>query len=147
MASTYTYRVRDKDGRLLEGSLEADSTTLVANRLQAMGYMPVSIEKQASSKLSLEIKIPGMSDRIKGKDIAVFSRQFATMINSGLSLIRALHILADQTENKRLAEITGEVRLDVERGSSLSQALGRFPKAFDQLFVSMVRAGETGGVL
>jgi type IV pilus assembly protein PilC len=147
MATTYTYRVRDKEGRLLEGTLEADSTTLVANRLQAMGYMPVSIEKQAGSKMQLEIKIPGLTDRISGKDIAVFSRQFATMINSGLSLIRALHILGEQTENKKLAEIVGEVRLDVERGSSLSQALARFPKAFDQLFVSMVRAGETGGVL
>ncbi|MGD9796702.1 MAG: type II secretion system F family protein, partial [Acidimicrobiia bacterium] len=147
MASTYTYRVRDKEGRLLEGTLEADSTTLVANRLQAMGYLPVSIERQSSSKLSVEIKIPGLSDRITGKDIAVFCRQFATMINSGLSLIRALHILGEQTENKKLAEIVGDVRLDVERGSSLSQALGRYPKAFDQLFVSMVRAGETGGVL
>src|ERR1700736_6613128 len=147
MATTYTYRVRDKEGRLLEGTLEADSTTLVANRLQAMGYMPVSIERQASSKLRLDIKIPGLSDRIKGKDIAVFSRQFATMINSGLSLIRALHILGEQTENKKLAGIVAEVRVDVERGSSLSQALARFPKAFDRLFVSMVRAGETGGVL
>jgi type IV pilus assembly protein PilC len=146
MATTYVYRVRDKDGRLLEGTLEADSTTLVANRLQAMGYLPVSIERQRGSKLHLELKVPGMG-RIKGKDIAVFSRQFATMINSGLSLIRALNILGEQTENPKLKEIVSEVRTDVERGASLSQALARFPKAFDRLFVSMVRAGETGGVL
>ena len=132
MATTYTYRVRDKEGRLLEGTLEADSTTLVANRLQSMGYMPVSIERAKSSKLQLDIKIPGLSDRIKGRDVAVFARQFATMINSGLALIRALHILGEQTDNKQLAQIVSEVRLDVERGSSLSQALGRFPEGLRQ---------------
>jgi type IV pilus assembly protein PilC len=147
MATTYEYRVRDKDGRLLQGSLEGDSTTLVANKLRSMGYMPVSIEKIESSKLSVELKIPGFSDRVSGKDIAVFSRQFATMINSGLSLIRALNILGEQTENKVLAKIAGDVRLDVEKGDSLSQALGRHPKAFNRLFVAMVKAGETGGVL
>jgi type IV pilus assembly protein PilC len=147
MATTYEYRVRDKDGRLLQGSLEGDSTTLVANKLRSMGYMPVSIEKIETSKLSVDLKIPGLSDRVSGKDIAVFSRQFATMINSGLSLIRALNILGEQTENKVLAKIAEDVRLDVEKGDSLSQALGRHPKAFNRLFVAMVKAGETGGVL
>jgi type IV pilus assembly protein PilC len=84
---------------------------------------------------------------VKIKDVAVFSRQFATMINSGLTLIRALSILAEQTENKRLAEIVTEVRLDVEKGASLSQAIGKHPKAFNRLYVAMVRAGEVGGVL
>ena len=84
---------------------------------------------------------------MKLKDVAVFSRQFATMINSGLSLLRSLNILAEQTESKALAEIVNQVRMDVEKGSSLSQALARHPKAFSRLYVSMVRAGETGGVL
>src|SRR5205807_5101528 len=87
------------------------------------------------------------SDRVSQKDVAVVCRQFATMINSGLSLIRALNILAEQTENKALARIIGEVRQDVEKGASLSQALSRHPKAFNRLFVAMVKAGETGGVL
>src|SRR5262245_10241835 len=147
MATTYEYRVRDKDGRLLQGSLEADSTVLVANKLRSMGYMPVSIEKVESSKFSADLKVPGLSDRVSGKDIAVFSRQFATMINSGLTLIRALNILAEQTENKALAKMVEDVRLDVEKGDSLSQALARHPKAFNRLFVAMVKAGETGGVL
>src|SRR5262249_25892384 len=87
------------------------------------------------------------SDRVALKDVAVFSRQFATMINSGLSLLRSLAILADQTENKVLAGIVNEVRLDVEKGSSLSNALAKHPKAFNRLYVAMVKAGEIGGSL
>ena len=147
MADTYTYRVRDKAGKIVEGSLEADSTTLVANRLREMGYVPVAIDKKSTSTMSKELKIPGLGGKPKLKDIAVMSRQFATMINSGLSLLRALNILVEQTENKVLAKILDEVRLDVETGSSLSQALARHPKAFNRLYIAMVRAGETGGVL
>jgi type IV pilus assembly protein PilC len=146
-ATTYAYKVRDKEGRLLQGALEADSTTLVANKLRSMGYVPVTIERQETSTLQKELKIPGISDRVSQKDIAVFCRQFATMIDSGLSLIRALHILGEQTESKVLSGIIDEVRTDVEKGASLSQALGRHPKAFSRLFVAMVKAGETGGVL
>jgi type IV pilus assembly protein PilC len=146
VADTYVYKVRDRSGRLLEGSLEADSTTLVANKLRQMGYVPIAIDKRETSALQREIRLPG-SGRVKLRDVAVFSRQFATMINSGLSLLRSLYILAEQTENKALAAIVNEVRQDVERGSSLSQALARHPRAFSRLYVAMVRAGETGGVL
>ena len=145
--ATYEYKVRDKEGRLLQGAIEADSTTLVANKLRSMGYVPISIDRKDRSKLQADLKIPGLSDRISMKDVSIFCRQFATMINSGLSLIRALHILGEQTENKVLAGVVTEVRMDVEKGASLSQALGRHPKAFSRLFVAMVRAGETGGVL
>jgi type IV pilus assembly protein PilC len=147
MATTYAYKVRDKEGRLLQGALEADSTALVANKLRSMGYLPVTIERQETSSLQKELKIPGVTDRISQKDVAVFCRQFATMINSGLSLIRSLNILGEQTESKVLAAIVEEVRQDVEKGASLSQALARHPKAFNRLFVAMVKAGETGGVL
>lgn len=148
MAATFQYKVRDGEGRLLKGSLEGDSQKLVADKLRQMGYVPIAIEQDTSSTtLKREIKIPGLSDRVSQKDVAVFSRQFATMINSGLSLIRALHILHEQTENKVLAAICNTVRMDVEKGASLSQALARHPKAFSRLFVAMVRAGETGGVL
>ena len=146
MADTYTYRVRDRSGRLLEGSLEADSTTLVATKLRQMGYLPVAIERKDTSGLKKELKLPG-SGRVKLKDVAVFSRQFSTMINAGLSLLRALNILAEQTENQAFRKVIDEVRLDVERGASLSQALAKHPKVFNRLYVAMVRAGETGGVL
>jgi type IV pilus assembly protein PilC len=148
MPDTYQYKVRDRQGKLLEGSLEADSTTLVANRLRQMGYIPLAIDKKDDSGFLKEIKLPfSKGKRVKLKDIAVFSRQFATMINSGLSLLRSLYILAEQTENKLLAAVLNHVRQDVEKGSSLSQALARHPKTFSRLYVAMVRAGETGGVL
>jgi type IV pilus assembly protein PilC len=146
MATTYNYKVRDRQGKLLEGSLEADSTTLVVNRLRQMGYVPIAIDKKDDSGLQTDVKLP-FGGKPKMKDVAVFSRQFATMINSGLSLLRSLFILADQTENKQLANVVDHVRQDVERGASLSQALGRHPKIFNRLYVAMVRAGETGGVL
>jgi type IV pilus assembly protein PilC len=147
MPTTFQYKVRDRAGRTVQGELEAENETLVAGKLRSMGYTPISIEKRGSQGVFTEVKIPGLTDRVKLKDVAVFSRQFATMINSGLALLRALAILAEQTENKELARIIGEVRIDVEKGSSLSAALSRHPKAFSRLYVSMVRSGEAGGTL
>jgi type IV pilus assembly protein PilC len=146
MATTYTYKVRDRQGKLLEGALEADNTALVVSRLRQMGYVPIAIDKKDDTGFQAEVKLP-FGGKPKMKDVAVFSRQFATMINSGLSLLRSLYILAEQTENKQLAGVVDHVRQDVERGASLSQALSRHPKMFNRLYVAMVRAGETGGVL
>ena len=147
MPTTFAYKVRDQGGKIVEGSLEADDANLVVGKLRQMGYTPVAIEAQTSQKLRADVKIPGFGPKVKLKDVAVFSRQFATMINSGLSLIRALAILTEQTENPELAKVAGEVRLDVERGSSLSASLGRHPKVFNHLYIAMVKSGEAGGVL
>lgn len=147
MADTYAYKVRDKTGNVVEGVLEADSQALVANKLRQMGYVPVAIARQQTSAMKKEIKIPGFGGKVKLKELSVFSRQFATMINSGLTLLRSLSILAEQTESKPLAAVINVVREDVEKGASLSQALSRHPKVFSRLYVAMVRAGETGGVL
>ena len=147
MATTFAYKVRDKQGKVLDGTLEAENVALVADKLRQMGYVPLSIDAQKENKFQAEIKIPGLSNRVKLKDIAVFSRQFATMINAGLSLLRSLSILADQTDNKELARIIGAVRQDVEKGSSLSAALAKHPKAFSRLYISMIKAGEISGSL
>jgi type IV pilus assembly protein PilC len=147
MPETFQYKVKDKQGKLVEGSLEAENAQLVVSKLRSMGYVPIEIQQQGGVNVHKDLKLPGLSDRIKLKDVAVFSRQFATMINSGLSLLRSLYILAEQTESKPLAGIVNQVRMDVERGSSLSQALTKHPKAFSRLYVSMVRAGEVGGAL
>jgi type IV pilus assembly protein PilC len=146
-ADTYTYKVRDRSGRLLQGQLDADGPELVATKLRSMGYTPVAIDRQGGGAMKKELKVPGLGGKVGLGEVAVFSRQFATMINAGLSLIRALHILGEQTESKMLAGIVTDVRLDVEKGASLSQALARHPKAFNRLFVAMVKAGEVGGVL
>jgi type IV pilus assembly protein PilC len=147
MPETFAYKVKDKSGKLVEGSLEAENSQLVVTKLRSMGFTPIEITQQGGVNVHKELKLPGLSDRVKLKDVSVFSRQFATMINSGLSLLRSLYILAEQTESKPLAEIANQVRIDVEKGSSLSAALAKHPKAFNRLFVSMVRAGEIGGVL
>src|SRR5437763_394288 len=131
----------------MEGPVEADSTKLVAERLRSMGYVPIAIDRKANTGMKKELHIPGLGNRVKLKEVSVFSRQFATMINSGLTLLRSLTILAEQTESKPLAAIVDQVRLDVERGASLSQALAKHPKVFSRLYIAMVRAGETGGVL
>src|SRR3954447_8738364 len=148
MASTTTfeYSVRDKSGKLVTGTLEGETQAHVVSRLKQMGYAPVSIQQHRAG-MKTEIKIPGMGKKVKLKDLAVFNRQFATMINSGLSLLRALTILTEQTENKELARIAGEVRNDVETGNSLSSALGKHPKVFPPLMVNMCKAGEVGGFL
>jgi type IV pilus assembly protein PilC len=143
MPETYAYKVRDRRGELISGELVADNQALVLNRLREMGYIPVSVE-QKKAGMSRELTI---GKGFKLKDLAVFSRQFATMISSGLSLLRALAILEQQTKAKPLARTIGAVRLDVEQGASLSQALQKHPKAFNRLFVAMVKAGEAGGVL
>src|SRR5262245_57217626 len=147
MAETFTYKVRDRGGKLVEGQLEADNAQLVVGKLRSMGYVPIEIQQVGGKGIAREVKVPGLSDRIKLKDVAVFSRQFATMINAGLSLLRSLYILAEQTESKALAEVANQVRIDVEKGSSLSNAMAKHPKAFNRLYVAMVRAGEIGGVL
>jgi type IV pilus assembly protein PilC len=98
-------------------------------------------------KRGLNIDINITKPKVKLKELAVFSRQFATMINSGLPILRALAILADQTPNKLLAKTLGDCRMDVEQGSSLSGALSEHPNVFNDLYVSMVKSGETGGSL
>jgi type IV pilus assembly protein PilC len=97
--------------------------------------------------MNTEISIPGMGTKIKLKDLAVMSRQFAVMINSSLSLLRALTILSEQTENKELSRVLDEVSNDVEAGLALSAAMGKHPNAFPPLMVNMIRAGEVGGFL
>jgi type IV pilus assembly protein PilC len=144
--TTFTYRVRAGDGRMVTGSLEAESSHLVVNKLKDMGYVPISIKKKAPSAKS-DISIPGLSNRVNGKVVALFSREFATLINAGVSLTRSLAILAGQAESKYFAGVIDGIRADVENGSSLSKALVAHPKEFNRLYVSMIRAGEVGGNL
>jgi type IV pilus assembly protein PilC len=146
MPTTFAYKVRDREGRMLGGTMEADSEDAAIARLRQLGYAPVSVEAEKGAGLKTELRLPG-TGRVKLKDLAVFSRQFATMINSGLSLLRALTILGEQTSNRRLAEVITLVRAEVEKGASLSGSLAKHPKVFNRLYVSMVRAGEIGGFL
>ncbi len=144
-AKTFEYAVRDKSGKLVKGRVEAPTQAAVANRLRDMGLAAVSISEVSSGGLNREINIGG--ERVGLKDLAVMSRQMATMIDSGLSLLRALSILAEQTESKPLARIIGQVRNDVEVGTALSIAFAKHDHIFPPLMINMVKAGEVGGFL
>ena len=147
MALTFDYKVRDKSGGLVEGELSGDSMALVVRRLREMGYMPISVTPKSAVSLKTEIKIPGLSGRIKLREIAVMTRQLATMVDSGLSVVRSLGILGSQVDNPELARILTDVRLDLEHGSSLSMACAKHPKAFSKLYCTLIQAGEVGGNL
>jgi type IV pilus assembly protein PilC len=145
MAESFAYRVRTKEGRVVEGKMEADGEGAVASRLRSQGMVPIQISKEAKVSMKTELHI--LPQKVSLKDLAIFSRQFATMISSGLSLLRTLNILAEQTENPMLGKTIGTLRDDVERGGSLSASMSKHPKVFSNLYVAMVRAGETGGQL
>jgi type IV pilus assembly protein PilC len=144
----YAYTGRNAAGKLIKGKFDAASEAAVASKMQTLGLSPVSIAKGSTGAgLNKEISIPGFTKRIKLKDLAVMSRQMATMIGAGLSLLRTLNILSEQTESKPLAKILGEIRTDVETGIATSDAFARHPDVFPPLMISMIRAGETGGFL
>jgi len=144
---TFKYSYRDAQGKIQGGEIEAPNESAVSQRLRSMGLAPLSIAPVRVSALNSELKIPGFGEKITLKDISVLARQLATMIQAGLSILRALNILAEQTESKALARVVVDVRSDVESGVSLSQAISRHPKVFPPLMINMVRAGEVGGFL
>ncbi|AEE46135.1 type II secretion system F family protein [Cellulomonas fimi] len=147
-SKTFEYAVRDRSGKIVKGRVEANNQAAVANRLREMGLAAVSISEISTSGLNSEITIPGFGgNKISLKDLAVMSRQLATMIDSGLSLLRALAILSEQTESKPLAKVLAQVRSDVEVGVAFSTALGKHPTVFPPLMINMVKAGEVGGFL
>ena len=145
--TTFAYKVRDRQGVIREGEMDGATTDAVVSALRSRGLTPIQVEKKKGGALNAEIRIPGLSGRVRGKDIVLFSRQFATMVNAGLSLIRSLTVLSQQVESKALADIIGQVKSDVEQGLSLSGAMERHPPVFSDLYVAMVKAGEVGGVL
>ena len=129
MATTFAYSVRDRSGKMIQGTLEADNQAAVAQRAEARWGTPrISISEANAGTEEGDQAPRGSAKKVKLKDLAVFSRQFATMINSGLSLLRALNILTEQTENNELARVLGEVRNDIETGNSLSASMGKAPE-------------------
>ncbi len=144
--STFVYKVRDFRGASAKGEVEADSRSSAAASLLGQGLTVVELSEKKKSGISLGEAFAGMH-RLKAKDITVFSRQFATMINSGLPLLRALHILEGQTANKQMKAVVADIRTKVEAGSSLSDAMEKHANIFNRLYISMVRAGEAGGIL
>jgi type IV pilus assembly protein PilC len=141
--STYVFKAIDTAGVKAKGEVDADSKQAVSDQLKSRGLIVLDIADKHSSR---EINLT-FFESVKAPELAVFSRQLATMISSGMSILRALYVLEEQTESKMLKETIVAVRKDVEAGLSLSDAMARHPKVFSTLFIAMTQAGEAGGVL
>lgn len=139
--SVFAWEGKTTDGKTVRGELDAANEAAVRYRLRRQHINPVKVGRKAKS-----LSIPLLS-RVSEKEVAVFTRQLTAMINAGLPIVRALDILSSQQKNKSFKNILDQIKLDVEGGSNLAEALKKHPKIFDELFVSMVIAGETGGFL
>jgi type IV pilus assembly protein PilC len=141
----YNWEARSKSGSVQKGVIEASSVAMVEAQLKKYGLTGITVKEE---RKKLEFNLPGFGGgKVDTKDLVVFTRQFATMIDSGLPLVQCLEILASQQENKTFKTILYKVKESVESGSTFADALGKHPKAFDELFVNMVAAGEVGGIL
>jgi type IV pilus assembly protein PilC len=139
----YTYKARTRQGEIVEDQTEGTDTMAVARDLRQRGLLVIDVKEQGVAQKDILEPFK----RVKLADLVIFSRQLATMINAGLPIVRALYVLSEQTENKKLKDVVVLVRKDVEAGLALSEALEKHPKVFDRLYVEMVKAGEIGGIL
>jgi len=138
----FIWEARTRAGDVKKGVMEAESEEAVHNKLKMQQLSPVVVKKQP-----IQITLPTIGTGVKTNDIVVFTRLFATMIDAGLPIVQCLEILSSQAENKRFGKILSQIRSSVEGGLTLSDAMRRFPKVFDGLFVNLVAAGEAGGIL
>jgi type IV pilus assembly protein PilC len=140
---TWAWEGKTRSGEVRKGEMEAGDEAQVQQRLRAMALQNVKIKRKAAQ---LSFKMPGVG-RVGEKDLVIFTRQFATMIDAGLPLVQCLDILASQLDNLAFREVLSKVKGKVESGSTLADALGDHPKVFDTLYVQLVAAGEIGGIL
>jgi len=139
--SVFLWQGRDKRGTKLKGQQVATSPNLVRAELRRQGIIPITVKKKPKPLFG------GAGSRISTKDIAIFSRQLATMLKSGVPLVTAFQIISGGIKNPRLQTVIDKIRADVESGSSLYEALGQFPVQFDELYTNLIKAGESAGVL
>ncbi len=140
----FNWEATSSTGDKKKGTMEAANSEAVHAALRRQGLSPTKVKAKPKE---IKISIPGFSEKVKDRDIVIFTRQFATMIDAGLPLVQCLEILSSQTENKTLGKALSTVQNDVEGGASFAEALDKHPKIFDQLYVNMVAAGEAGGIL
>lgn len=140
----FQYTVRDATGTMRTGTSEAESQDILKRRLQEQGFMVNEVKQTGRTKRG---NAGSGFGRVKLADLSIFCRQFSTMIDAGVSLVRALDVLGEQTQNPKLKRIIREIQTEVEGGQQLSKAMAKYPKVFSNLFVGLVKAGEVGGVL
>jgi type IV pilus assembly protein PilC len=142
--ATYAFKALDLAGSPTKGEIDAADKQTVAAQLRSKGLIVVDIEEQAAANAG---DILARFRRVKSDDLVIASRQLSTMVNSGMSLLRSLYVIEEQTESDKLREVWIDVRKDVEAGLAFSDALRKHPDVFNELYVAMVQAGETGGIL
>lgn len=142
----FSWEGKTRTGQAQKGEMEASNEAAVMAQLRRQGIMPSKIRERGKG-LDVELKIPGFEPKITTKDLVVFTRQFATMIDAGLPLVQCLDILSRQQPNRTFKKILSQVKESVESGSTFADALKKHPKAFDELYVNLVAAGEVGGIL
>jgi len=144
--ASFAWEGRTRAGKVQKGVMDAPDANAVNAALRRQGIMPASV-KEKGKGLDMELKLPGMAPKVTTKDLVVFTRQFATMIDAGLPLVQCLDTLGKQQDNRTFKNILIAVKESVESGSTFADALKKHPKAFDELYVNLVAAGEVGGIL
>ena len=142
--AAFDYSAQSKDGKLIEGTIDASSRDAATSAIMRQGMKPISV-KEHSKKSLKNIKIGG--NKVKSTDIVIFTRQLSTMVSAGVPLLRALTALSQQSESDTLKEALEAVVKDVQAGTQLADALEKHPKIFSDIYINMVRAGEAGGIL
>ena len=143
---TYKYTARDQDGKSVTGRITAENESTIVAELRKRSLIILSIEEEQESVFKKANKPQG-GKKVKPEDLVIFTRQFATMINAGIPILQSLEALSEQTANVNFKAALVEIRQDIQTGSSLSSAFGKHSKIFDQLYVNMIRVGESGGIL
>ncbi|HAO23364.1 MAG TPA: type II secretion system protein GspF, partial [Desulfobacteraceae bacterium] len=145
--SLYSYKAADGSGKIVKGTLDASDEKNAAGKLQDMGYLPIRITQSGKSGVDLSKSILSVFSRISTKDVMLFTQDLGALLQAGLPVDRALSVLISVTENDKFKEIIADILKAVQGGSYLSDAMAKYPKAFSNFYVNMIRAGEAGGVL
>lgn len=144
--ATFQYTYRDKSGAVKQGTAQAESQAILARRLREQGFTVQSIKQSKGGKAARKMPA-GTRGKVKLQELSIFCRQFSTMIDAGVSLVRCLQVLQEQSQSPRLKRIIHDIQAEVESGQTLSKAMEKYPRVFTNMFVGLVRAGEVGGVL
>ncbi|MGH7233958.1 MAG: type II secretion system F family protein, partial [Candidatus Saccharimonadales bacterium] len=143
----FEYTAHSKNGQLQKGTITARDRNAALAALRENQLLPIIVKELGKKKgLKMEIPLPG-GGKVKAKDLVIFTRQLSTMVSAGVPILRSLALLRDQTSSPVLKKALNDVTTDIQAGASLSDALEKHPKAFSKIYVNMVRAGETGGIL
>ena len=147
MAPIYDYKALNASGKTQKGIVEAENQKAARAKLKKQGLMVTDMIEKSAARPGSSASIPFIGGRVSGKEIALMTRQLASLVKANIPLVEALNALVDQTQNEKLKVILAQVRQDVNEGSSLAKATATHPKIFDTIFVNMIEAGESSGTL